>query len=566
MFGEYINNTEDPKKYELWVPKIKAYRERLQEGVKPEYSLPDYSLPSEEELERGIDARALAAKCLTGEEIEITSSSATDLVQRMATGQLTAVEVLKAFAKTATVAHQLTNCAMELFIDEGMKRAEELDAYFAEHGETVGPLHGLPVSMKEHYAFKGKIAHAGYVGKLDHVSDKDLAIVRDLYNLGAVFYVRTTEPQMLMHLCSNNNITGKCRNPCNTLLTPGGSSSGEGAIAAMNGSAFGIGSDIGGSIRGPAAFCGVWGLRPTTKRISLAGVANPYDDQSPDVVYPTLGPIGRNADDLSLCMKAIIDQNPWEKDPLVLPIPWKNVPEPEPKKLKIAVCYDDGFVRPTPPVLRALKTAKAKFEAAGVEVVEWKPLDVQKLVHTCYVSYNFDQNYGQKARLALSGEPVVHLSQKHLSFGLGDGPVSGLEVQRLVNIRDKYRCIYMDKMNEMGIDYILTPAYVSVAAKPETITYWGYTCLWNILDFPNVSFPSGLSVLLEDRVDKSFKPRNEVEEYEYSLYTGPDDFVNAPIGLQLTGRRYADESVIQAAKVLAEVMQDELTLTQRAVL
>ncbi|MDV2807470.1 hypothetical protein RZN17_30105, partial [Klebsiella pneumoniae subsp. pneumoniae] len=74
MFGEYINVTEDSKNYELWGPKIKAYRDRLQVGVKPEFSLPDYSLPSEEELERGIDARALAAKCLTGEEIEITSS------------------------------------------------------------------------------------------------------------------------------------------------------------------------------------------------------------------------------------------------------------------------------------------------------------------------------------------------------------------------------------------------------------------------------------------------------------------------------------------------------------
>lgn len=556
MIGEYRNTSSDPEKFKLWEPKIKAYRARLADEIKPEFSLPDYQLPTPEELEKGIDARALAAKLLTGEEIEITSTPAVELAKRLATGKLKAVKVFKAFAKTATIAQQLTNCAMELFIDEGMKRAEELDAYFAETGKTVGPLHGLPISVKEHNSYKDKITHAGFVGKLDNVAAEHLRIIEDMYELGAVLYVRTTQPQMLMHLCLNNNITGKCRNPCNTSLTPGGSSSGEGAITAMNGSAFGVGSDIGGSVRAPAAFCGVWGLRPSTKRISLAGVTSGYDDQFCEIVYPTIGPLARSADDLSLFMKTVVDRKPWEKDPLVLPIPWKDVTAPEPKSLKIAICYDDGVVKPTPPILRALKIAKTKLEAAGVTVVEWKPVDVQKLVEASYISYNCDLNHSQKKHLSLSGEPVVYLSEKGLSFGKGDGHVSGTDIQQLTYLRDHSRCQYMDLMNEMGIDYILTPAYVSVAAKPETVTYWGYTCLWNILDFPNVVFPTGLTVLPSDKVDLSFVPRNEMEKYEYALYTGPDDFVNAPICLQLTGRRYTDEYVVQAAKVLAEIVQE----------
>lgn len=566
MLGEYTNTSADPEKFKLWEPKIEAYRARLADGIKPEFSLPDYQLPTPEELEKGIDARALAAKFLTGEEIEITSTPAVALAKRLATGKLTAVKVFKAFAKTATIAQQLTNCAMELFIDEGMQRAEELDAYFAETGETVGPLHGLPISVKEHNSYKDKITHAGFVGKLDNVAAEHLRIIEDMYELGAVLYVRTTQPQMLMHLCLNNNITGKCRNPCNTSLTPGGSSSGEGAITAMNGSAFGVGSDIGGSVRAPAAFCGVWGLRPSTKRISLAGVASGYDNQSCDIVYPTIGPLARSADDLSLFMKTVVDRKPWEKDPLVLPIPWKDVAAPEPKNLKIAICYDDGVVKPTPPILRALKIAKTKLEAAGVSVVEWKPVDVQKLVEASYISYNCDLNHSQKKHLSLSGEPVVHLSEKGLGFGKGDGHVSGIDIQQLTYLRDYSRCKYMDLMNEMDIDYILTPTYVSVAAKPETVTYWGYTCLWNILDFPNVVFPTGLTVLPSDKVDLSFVPRNEMEEYEYALYTGPDDFVNAPICLQLTGRRYMDEYTVQAAKVLAEIVQDKSLKRPMAVL
>ncbi|GMF32677.1 unnamed protein product [[Candida] boidinii] len=177
---------------------------------------------------------------MTKEELEIINLTGCKLAEKIASGEYTSVTVFKAYAKRATMAHQLTNCAMELFTDEGLKRAEELDEYFKKNGKTVGFLHGLPVSLKEHYDYKGRITHAGYVAYIDRVSEEWCLTSKCLYDQGAVFYIRTTEPQCLMHLCSNNNITGKCLNPTNTSLTPGGSSSGEGALAAMKGSVFGL--------------------------------------------------------------------------------------------------------------------------------------------------------------------------------------------------------------------------------------------------------------------------------------------------------------------------------------
>lgn len=556
MFSAATSYKADEEKYALWQPKIDAYREKLKAGILEEFKLPEELLPLEEELDAGIDVCDFALKVLTPEEIEITETLGTELAAKLASGELSAVQVFKPFAKRATIAHQLTNCAMELFIDEGLERARELDIYYAKHGKTMGPLHGLPLSLKEHYDYKGKVTHASFVGWLDKVSPKFAKTLEDMIAQGAIFYIRTTEPQLLMHLCSNNNITGKCRNPCNTSLTPGGSSSGEGAIAAAKGSVFGLGSDIGGSIRCPAAFCGVWGLRPTQKRISMLTTSNSHVGQIGEVVYPVLGPLARSADDIDLFMKSLLDKEPWTVDPDLVPIPWRETEEPNPKKLKIGICFDDGIVKPTPPIIRALKDAEKKLTDAGVEVVEWTCDEAEEIVKACYSGYNFDGNTAQINALSISGEPLTDLSDIHLTFGCGDAGLSGLGVQEISYTRDANRVNYTTRMNDEKIDFILSPTYVSVASKPETIKYWGYTAIWNILDFPNVVFPTGLKVDQElDKVDTTFSPRSELEEYEYGLYTGPEDFAGAPICLQLTGRRYTDETVVKAAKVLANIIQ-----------
>lgn len=556
LFSSFKDDVSDFPRYEReWMPKVKAYNAKLNAGILAEFKIPDNLVPSQKELDEGINAIEFIEQFLTENEKYLTEINGSELAKKIASGEVTAVQALKAYAKRATMAHQLTNCAMELFVDEGLQRAEELDAYLKETGETVGPLHGLPISLKEHYDYEGKVTHAGYVGCIERVPKSTAQTLADLKKQGAVFYIRTSQPQMLMHLCSKNNITGLTRNPWNTSLTPGGSSSGEGVMAAMKASVFGLGSDIGGSIRCPAAFCGVWGLRPTQKRVSCLGMASPYTSQLQEAVYAVMGPLARSADDLDLFMKSILDMEPWRTDPLIVPIPWREVDQPSASSLKVAICYDDGMVKPTPPVLRALRLAAEKLKAAGVDVVEWDNINVSELVHACYSGYNYDGNVAQKSFIAKSGEPLAKLTEKYLAFGCGDAGLSGLDVQKLCFVRDSSRVLYMNLMNSQNIDFILSPTYVNVAAKPETVTYWGYTNLWNILDFPNVIFPTGVRVDSKlDTVDQSFKPRSDLEAYEYGLYTSPEDFANAPVCLQLTGRRYEDEKVVKAAKTLQEII------------
>jgi amidase len=204
-----------------------------------------------------------SVKCglLTTGDIEVTSASFEVLLSNLTKGDWTAVGVLKSFAKRAVIAHQLTNCLTEIFIDKALKRAAELDAHYERTGKPIGPLHGLPISLKDQICIEGLETTMGYVSWIGDYAKENAVVVDLLLKAGAVPYVRTNVPQTLMWPEAFNNIFGRTTNPYNRTLTPGGSSGGEGALIALKGSPLGVGSDIGGSVRIPAGFCGLYALK-----------------------------------------------------------------------------------------------------------------------------------------------------------------------------------------------------------------------------------------------------------------------------------------------------------------
>jgi amidase len=264
----------------------------------------------------------------------------------------------------------------ELLPERALKRAAELDAYYSEHKKPIGPLHGLPISVKEHVGMKGLDLNAGFISWIGKVAGADALILQILATAGAIFYVRTTQPQSLMHLETSSNIYGETVNPYNTALTSGGSSGGEGALVGIKGSCLGIGTDIGGSIRSPAANCGVFGLRPTSYRLPNAGCAATMLAQ--EHIVPVIGPLSTSLKGVKAFMKTIIDAKPWLHQPSLLPFPWKEgellEKDGEKTKLRVAVIWDDGVVKPHPPVIRALNgVVEGLKKIDGVEVVDWVP-------------------------------------------------------------------------------------------------------------------------------------------------------------------------------------------------
>jgi len=130
---------------------------------------------------------------LTPKELEITETLATKLVSLLASGTLSAVDVVTAFSKRALIADQVTNCLTEVFIDRALSDAAELDAHLARTGTPVGPLHGLPVSLKEQFSIKGIDTSMGYSAWADKPAEEDSVLVKCLKKAGAVLYVREFE-------------------------------------------------------------------------------------------------------------------------------------------------------------------------------------------------------------------------------------------------------------------------------------------------------------------------------------------------------------------------------------
>ncbi|WQF88065.1 Putative amidase [Colletotrichum destructivum] len=502
-----------------------------QKSIPKAFLLPDDQLPSKDR--RNVQNVPYEAGILSVEELDMTEQDASSLRRKYQTGEWSVKQVITAFLKRTTIIHQLTNFATEILAEEALKTAEELDAYYQKTGQLRGQLHGIPVSVKEHIGMGGHITHAGFVSKITNVPLEDALSIQILKKAGAVIHVRTNQPQSLMHLDCNNNITGMTLNPHNLLCSPGGSSGGEGVSVGARCSVVGVGTDIGGSIRVPAAFNGCYGLRPTALRVPNLGNFGITSGQ--ESIRGVVGPLGQSVDDLELFMSTMLETEPWDIETMLVPVPWR-------------------VVKPHPPVLRALRAAMGKLKEAGINVVDWKAHDHARgwdIVSALY----FPQ--GPKPYLntfAESGEPTLALTQHAFNFSKAE-PLSVAENWDLNYKREAYRREYHALMKHLGVDFILCPAYVGAGVLQGGAEYWNYTAIWNVLDQPAAILPSGLRVDKSmDRLEEGYKPRNPDDEKEWRAFDS-ELLDGMPICLQLVGKHFQDEELLQAAKLVDQVLK-----------
>ena len=293
---------------------------------------------------------------LTERELEITELHyATDLVQKLTSGKYSSVEVTTAFAKRAAIARQLTSCLTEIFFEAGLRRAQELDDHLVAIGEPVGPLHGLPVSIKESFGVTGIQTTLGFFSFLDRPpAAQNSALVDILLEAGAVLHVKTNIPQTMMTADSHNNVFERVLNPYKQGLTAGGSSGGEGALVALRGSPLGVGTDIAGSIRIPALCCGILGFKPTVGRVPYGGQTSASRPGMTGIA-PTAGPLCHSARDAELLLKVVFDSNAADLDDGALGLPWS---EPAPQTILTIGVMGEDLQRPIhPPMQRTLAEA-----------------------------------------------------------------------------------------------------------------------------------------------------------------------------------------------------------------
>ncbi|CAE6428138.1 unnamed protein product [Rhizoctonia solani] len=478
---------------------------------------------------------------LTQRERSFLALDVTSLAGRLATGECTSVEVTIAFCKAAYAAQELTNCLTEIMFTQALARARELDEHFTKTGEVVGPLHGVPISIKDHVLVKGEDTASGYIAWAGQtVADRDACVVQILRAAGAVVYVKTANPQSLLCLETSNNIYGYTTNPFNRDLSPGGSSGGEGALVACRGSLMGIGTDIGGSIDGMDNIVGV------------------------------VGPLAHSARDLELFCRIMAQYESWTLEHQVLNIPWnqsvaQSRGEGLPKRLVIGMLRDDGVVAPHPPIAERLRKTRAALIAAGHEVVDWVPMEHQEAWDLIVKLYLLDGGKEYRETLAESGEPAMPLVEWMLAHATSRSPYTVDQTWALNVAREQFRARGLRHWNasaarsEQGraFDAVLCPVAPTLAPPHDTTRWWGYSSYWNLLDLPAVVFPSGkpLDATAWDSSREATLPaaRNPVEEFVRNQWN-PKTYHGAPVALQLVGRRLHEEKVLAILNVVEDAV------------
>ncbi|KAJ9092883.1 hypothetical protein QFC20_007256 [Naganishia adeliensis] len=493
---------------------------------------------------------------LTPLEREIIQLDASDLRDRLADRSYTAVQVVRAYIKSAAVAHQVTNCLTDLFADEALERARWLDGQYQVTGKPVGRLHGVPISVKIDIA--GKDSAAGFLSQVGrNIATEDAHVIKILRAAGAVFYCKTTLPQVIMHL-ETDSYLGPTTNPYNRFeISPGGSSGGEGALLAMRGSPLGIGTDIGGSIRSPASACGLYGFKPTAGILPLIGFRNHGCILGVDRIPPTQGPMGHSIRDLELYMQVVLAAEPVLREPNLFPYRWSSSETPSPAKhLRIGYFLDDGVVVPTPPVIRGMQAVLNALKGlADVDLVEFTPIEPEENWNVASSLYFCDGGQRMKVQCAASGEPVLPLTEWIVSQA-AEEPVTLQQYSELMTRRSELRNRVAAQWLEAGIDVLLCPAGPSVAPKLNTARYWNYTSYWNVVNYPAMVFPTGLHVDSEEDAPASAgKTYRNTEDEENSSTFDLAASEGLPICVQVVGRIWQDPMVFAAARKIDQALR-----------
>ncbi|XP_040534427.1 vitamin D3 hydroxylase-associated protein-like isoform X1 [Gallus gallus] len=427
-----------------------------------------------------------------------------ELAGRLQEGSLSPRTVLYTYIQKALEVTQQTNC-VQYFIPECEEQLQEI-----QQQREKGLLYGIPVSIKDHIGHKGHLSTCGLVKFLGTPEQEDSVLVKVLKRQGAIPFAKTNVPQSLFNYDCSNLIFGQTLNPLNHQKTPGGSSGGEGALIAGGGSLLGIGSDVGGSIRLPCSFCGLCGLKPTAKRLSLSGINGPVDGI---VSVPcALGPMARDVDSLALCMKALLCEEMFRLDPTVPPIPFNEEVYSSSAPLRIGYYDTDGYF-PLPPCMRrAVHETREALQAAGHELVLFTPLHVRHVMTELFLKTFFADggrawldvftgnivDPGLKpqvnfCRIPRLGKKILALILKPLFPRMADYLNALCSMRSVKEMWDHqhqievYRSEFIAQWRELQLDVVLCPVLgpaFTIGFPGKLLSAITSTMLYNVLNFP----------------------------------------------------------------------------------
>jgi len=294
--------------------------------------------------------------------------SAIDIARRIATKQISSVEVIEAHLARIEAVNPRVNAIVRVLASDARKTAIEADRQVASGG-ALGPLHGVPFTVKENIDMAGLPTTWGVPALANAVPPLDAPVVERMRAAGGIPIARTNLPDMALRVHTDSSLYGLTRNPWNAGRTAGGSSGGEAAALAVGMTPLGLGNDIGGSLRNPATACGIASIRPSLGRVPDAGLVPAEDRLLAVQLMNVQGPMARRVADVRLGLQVIMGAHP--RDPWSIDVPFVGPALGRPIRVAVVPAPPGGTVDPT--VSDAVRRSADVLANAGYDPIEVCP-------------------------------------------------------------------------------------------------------------------------------------------------------------------------------------------------
>ncbi|MFB3060936.1 MAG: amidase, partial [Candidatus Binatia bacterium] len=304
---------------------------------------------------------------------ELYYSSTVALAHAIRTKQVSSEEVVQACLDRIEEVNPKLNAVVQLVVEDALSKAREADAGVVR-GEFMGPLHGVPMTIKDSLDTAGVISTGGTKGRATFIPETDATVVSRLKNAGAILIGKTNTPELTLSFETDNLVYGRTSNPYDVTRTSGGSSGGAAAIVAAGGAPFDIGSDRLGSVRLPAHFCGVAGIKPSAGRVPRTGHIYPFGGMLDS--FQQIGPLARYVDDLALLLPIIAGPD-WI-DPAIIPMPLGSPKDVDLAKLRVSFHTDNGVKTPTAQTVEVIRAAAKALSDENILVEEARPDGIEE--------------------------------------------------------------------------------------------------------------------------------------------------------------------------------------------
>ena len=422
---------------------------------------------------------------------ELIFKSAKSIAVGIRARTFSAVEVVEAHLARINEVNGSLNAVVCLASERARTEARRADEALSR-GHNLGPLHGVPITLKDSIDTQGVVTTGGTMGRIGFVPKRDSTVAARLRAAGAILLGKTNTPELTLAGETNNLVYGRTNNPYDLSRMPGGSSGGAGAIIASGGSPLDMGSDTGGSIRLPAHFCGIAGIKPNSGRVPRTGHIVPYGMGAVDSLTQ-LGPMARFVEDLALALPIIAGPD-W-RDPAIAPVPLGNPDDVAVGSLRVAMHTDNGIMSPTKETADAVIAAATALRDAGVEVAEVRPSALAQLPEFHNAISSADGRAWTKRLLEKWGTTESH---PWLQRRLDDAEViPSDELSALLEKADAYRSDMLQFME--NYDAILCPTAAYPATEHEGTFHesrtmgFAYTGAYNVTGWPGAVVRGGTS-------------------------------------------------------------------------